>query len=281
VAHITTAIGIRLSAAQMSIIWPGLDLICKSCISRQRKGGIRYEYPFRTYPPPGGFNPGIFDQSIMEEILALWKKLRPKAKTGGRVQMNAIELRASIFAIRANLGFVRKALHEQRRLSQGAKTRFLLDTESYAKLKAKSELVILSLERHRKRANRLLKKSIDQNGYQALINAWTAHLRWMRLHIAYFKRWPPIIQGRKIQQQNTLDRLMHMAVYGIRDEGYEQPEGKELRRIMRLYVRSARRGREGMFTIPYLMKPDSNVYMNIHLAQFVIRRLTLKELPQS
>jgi hypothetical protein len=265
----------------MSIIWPGLDLVSRSYISRQRKGGIRYEYPFRTYPPPVGFNRGIFDQSLMEEILALWKQLRPKEKTGGRLQMTAIDLRASIFAIRAHLGFVRKARYDERRLGQGAKTRFLLDAESYAKLKAKSELVILSLERHMKRANRLLKKSIDQNEYHALINAWTAHLRWMRLHIAYFKRWSPIIQGRKIQQQNTLDWLMHMAGYGIRDEGYEQPESKELRRIMRLYVRSARRGREGMFTIPYLMKPNGNVYMNRHLAQFIIRRLTLKELRSS
>lgn len=111
------------------------------------------------------------------------------------------------------------------------------------------------------------------------MDAWTAHLRWMRLHITYFKRRPPIIKDRKIQQQKILDWLMHLAELGIRDEGYERPEGKDLRRIMRLFARSARRGREGLFTIPYLMKSNGSVILNRHLARFAIKRLTLKELP--
>jgi hypothetical protein len=279
VTHITTAIRIRLSAAQMSIIWPGLQLVIKSYISRQQKGGIRYEYPFRIYPPPDDFNRGRFDQHRMDEILALGARLRLKVKAGGRVQMNTLELRAAIFAIRANLDFVRKSRYDHRRFSLEAKARFLIDDESYGQLKAKSELVILSLERHMKRANRVLMKSIDREQYKAHMDAWTAHLHWMRLHIAYFKRRPPIIRDRKIQQQRILDWLMHMAGYGIRDEGYEQPESKELRRMMRLFARSARRGREGIFTIPYLMKSDGNVILNRHLARFVIKRLTLKELP--
>ena len=41
---ITTATRFRLSATQMSIIWPGLDLFIKSDVSRRTKGGIRYAY---------------------------------------------------------------------------------------------------------------------------------------------------------------------------------------------------------------------------------------------
>jgi len=54
----------------------------------------------------------------MDEISALRKRLHPKAKTGGRVQMDAIELRAVIFAIGANIDYVRKRRHDLRRESQ-------------------------------------------------------------------------------------------------------------------------------------------------------------------
>jgi hypothetical protein len=42
---------------------------------------------------------------MMDEIIGLWKRLRPRAKAGGRVQMDTIESRATIFAIRANIDF--------------------------------------------------------------------------------------------------------------------------------------------------------------------------------
>lgn len=150
-SFIATTISIRFSATQTAVIWPGLDLLTKSYISRQHKGGIRYEYPFRIYPPSGKFSRGKFDQNMMDEILALTSQLRPKAKTGGRVLINTIELRAAIFAIRVNLDFVRKNRNDHRSLSPKAKMRFLLDDESYSKLKIKSEQVILSLERIMKR----------------------------------------------------------------------------------------------------------------------------------
>src|ERR1019366_3245021 len=88
-----------------------------------------------------------FDQNLMDKILDLWKRLRPKAKAGGRVQMDTIELRATIFAIRANIDFARKLRHDHRRLDPETKARVLLDDESYDQLKIKSQRVICSLER--------------------------------------------------------------------------------------------------------------------------------------
>ena len=43
--HSTTAIRFRFSAAQMSVLWPGLDLITSLHKERNTKGGIRFEYP--------------------------------------------------------------------------------------------------------------------------------------------------------------------------------------------------------------------------------------------
>jgi hypothetical protein len=102
----------------MSVIWPGLNRLITSYTVRQSKRGVHYEYPFRVYPPPGGFNRGTFSQDNMNKIRALWKRLYPRSKTGGRVQMDAIELRAVIFAIGANIDDVRKRRHDLRRESQ-------------------------------------------------------------------------------------------------------------------------------------------------------------------
>jgi hypothetical protein len=279
VTKITNTIRFRLSAAQMSVIWPGLDLLFKSYAARQHKGGIRYEYPFRVYPPPGGFDRGKFDQNVMDKILDLWKRLRPKAKAGGRVKMDAIEIRAAIFAIRANIDSVRKRRYDLRRADTETRARFMIDDESFDQLKVRSQRVISSLERRMKQANRVLLKLVTREQHTALMNVWKAHLRWMRLHIAYFKPLPKIIRGRRIRQQREIDELMEMALRGLQKEGYVPPDVKELRRMVRLYVRSARRGREGDWTPRFLLGGSRNISYCWYLAQFILRRLELKELP--
>ena len=103
----------------------------------------------------------------------------------------------------------------------------------------------------------------------------------MRLHIVYFKPRPPIIRGRKIGQQAILDELMQMADHGIRNAGYQPPESEELRRIMRLYVSSARRWREGSYTVQFMMKNKTWFEATWYLFTFVIRRLDLEELSKS
>ncbi len=278
-SHITTATRFRLSASQMSIIWQGLDLVIKSYVARQTKGGIRYEYPFQVYPPPVGFLRGAFDRELMDLIIVLWKQLKPKAKTGGRVQMDAIELRAAIFGIRANIDFVRKRRHFHRRLSLETKARFGIDDASFDQLKIRSQRVIHTLERHMKRANRTLLSAVPRDAYGLLVHAWRMHLRWMWLHIAYFKPLPPVIGPRRIRQQRDLDELMKMTRYGLEREGYQSPDDIELRRMMRLYVRSARRGREGGRTAGFLLEHKNNVTARWFLAKFVLRRLDLKESP--
>lgn len=217
----------------------------------------------------------------MARIVALWKRLNPKAKVGGRVAMDAIELRATIFSIRAYVDSIRGRRHSRRRSSSKVKSLLLLDDESYDKLKVRSKRIIVTLERHLKRANRALQRSIPQSSFAALMRAWKAHLRWMRLHIAYFKPPPRVVRGRKLQQQRALDELMEMAEQAIRHEGFRPPDSKELRRMMRPYASSARRGREGEYSVPYTLKRKLFYSANLHLADFVLDRLKLKELPKS
>jgi hypothetical protein len=276
--YIATATRFRLSRSQMSVALPGLDRVIRSYNSRRRQGGSRNAYPFRIYPPPSGFDRGTFDREFMDMVVALGRRLYAKVKAGGRVQMDAIELRAGIFAIRANVDFYRQRRRYQRRLSPQEKIEVLLDDESFGRLKIRSQRVILTLERHMKRANRALAKSITPDRYAAIANAWKAHLLWMWLHIAYFKPMVRVIHGRRIQQQQTIDTLMKMAASGIRSEGYQPPDDKELRRIVRLYVRSARRGREGFYSAAYLLNHKQLFTMNRYIGQFVLDCLPLKEL---
>ena len=107
-------------------------------------------------PPPVGFPRGKFDRDLMDEIIGLWKRLKPKVKAGGRVQMDAIELRATIFSVRANLDYVRSRRYFYRCLRSEDKVVFRLDDESFDQLNIKSKRVIQTLERHVKRANRTL-----------------------------------------------------------------------------------------------------------------------------
>ncbi len=265
----------------MSTIWPGLNRLITFYIARQKKGGIRFEYPFRIYPPPAGFDRGTFSQAVMDKILALWKRLHPKAQTGGRVQMDTIELRTAIFAIRANLDFLRERWQAPQDLRPKSKSHDQIDRQSLHELKIKSQRVIRSLERHIKRANRALQKSITREEYVTLLDAWAAHLRWMGLRLTYFKHPRPVVHGLRLQKQKDLDELMEMARRGIRNAGFIPPKPKELRRLMRLFARSSRRWREGQNTVRYILDHKRHFSATWYLAQFVQSRLTLEALPKS
>jgi hypothetical protein len=280
VNHPTTAIRFRFSAAQMSVLWTGLDLLISLHKERNTKGGIRFEYPFRMYPPPAGFDRGAFDQEMMDEILALWERLRPISTTGGRMQMNAVELRAAIFAIRAHISFVRRRRNDSGK-RPGPKNEPPIDDQSIEQLKIESKRVIHSLERRMKRGNNALLKSATREEYAALMGRWRLHLRWMHLRLVWFKPLRPIILSGRIRQQQDLDELMKMAERGLKNAGYQPPEARELRRMMRLFARSARRFREGGYFVRTMLRNKTDFTNTWHLGQFVLDRLTLEEMKKS
>jgi hypothetical protein len=84
-----------------------------------------------------------------------------------------------------------------------------------------------------------------------------------------------------MQHQKDLDDMMRMAERGIRHRGYEPPAPKELRKLMRLYARSARRWREGICTVRFLLDGTRSLDWCFVLADFVFHRLELPESPES
>jgi len=269
---------LRLSLSQINILAPGIELLFRSHQHHQRTGASPFAYPFRIYPPPRGFDRGLYNQSFMDKTLKLWETLKTKSQNGRWVKVDTWELRAAVFAIRAHGEFIRLLRRQHRRKNREFKARLRIDDRSVALLKAKSHRVIHSLERHMKRANRALIKALGKERYAALMIAWKAHLRWMRLYIAYCKPWGKPLLGRRARQQKDIDDLMEMAKRGLRNAGYEPPEDRELRRLMRLYARYARSGRQGNWTIQFLLENKAAFSLKYHLAQFVIDRSNLKEL---
>ncbi len=289
VAQTNTAIRLRLSPAQIAILAPGIEMITRSYQDHQRTGTSPLSYPFRILPPPRGFDRGTFNQLFMDNLLVLGERLRTKAKTGKSVQTDTFQLRATVFAIRAYIDFVR-LLRRQERLKRSMKkvrlqligdARLPLDDRFIAQLKAKSQRVIRSLERHMKRANRTFIAASGREQYSALKNAWKAHLRWMRLHIAYCKPWSKPIPGLRKRQQQDLDDLIAMAKRGLRNARYQAPEENRLRQIIRLYARYARSGLQGHWTLGFMLANKASFTSTYYLAQFVIERSKLKELSKS
>jgi hypothetical protein len=308
---LTETIPIRLTPTQMSVIWPGLDLIVLAESSRRTKGSAHYEYPFRIYPKYPGFDRGHFHPELMNVIVSLWKRLRGREKRGGRIQVNDIELRAAVFAVRTTMAHFRKRDRGLRkRISLARETwrdsereslrkslaNVQVDIERYfalrkegvenarkqiaetARYSRRARQTISSLERHAKRANRLLRKRSTPAQYEALMQMWREHLRWMRLHLVYFAPPPPVWRPKRWRQRN-LDILTEMAIRGLKNEGYAPPEPVELRRVLRLYVRSSNRGRERLTnSVPEMLKYPDHFMSKWFLARWVISRTHVERL---
>lgn len=275
----STAVRFRLSRSQMSYIWPGLDLIAKEYSSHPAGKYRRFCYPFRLYPPASGFNRGKYNADLMSHVIEVRRRLRPKAYTGGRVQMDAIDIRAAILAIRVNLDWWRYLEHLRRKESNETKVALRVDRESLRRQKERGQRVIRSLERHMKRSNSWLLKEVGKECYDALMSAWRAHVRWIRLYLVYFKprRIGPA-SNRKLYQ-TILDEFERIARIAIAEEGYEPRDAKELRRVMRLFAVSLRRGRQYRMDIPYVLKYEDGYLVKPAMADFVLKRLKLKRLP--
>lgn len=311
----TDSVAIRLTPAQMSVIWPGLDFIVKAELKRRKSGTSPYCYPFSVYPPPGGFDRGTHHPAMMDLAIHLWKKLRGKQNRGGRVHLDSLEIRCAIFAVRVtgSLGrmrtrdFRKKIAQQKALMKQGygpidARLRqqlaaMKMTEESYLALlervglerereanqlrdrhRRHSRRTIDSLERHMKRANRRLLTDVGKTDYAAIVRNWQRHVRWMRLHLVYFKPWPPLVR-KKRRQQLVLDVLTEIAIRGFEYHRDPPPEPRELRRILRLYVRSSNRGREGRNSVPEILEYPNHFDSAWFLARWVSSRVRVEGRP--
>jgi len=273
------AISIRLTANQVSLIWSGLNEIVKSHSAWLGKKEPAFSYPFRLYPPPPEFDGGEFSPKFMELVLGVWKRLRSNVNCGGRFRVNTIEIRAAILGVRINMDRSRFKRNAARRHSNRAKDEEELDGASQKRLKDRTDRVIRALECHMKRANYRLRALISTPEYDTMMKQWLAHVRWMRLHFAYFKVRRSGVPGLKTAYQQALNDLTMIAVAGIQREGYKLPDPVQLRKIMRLYVAYTRRNRLP-YPVRYMLKNAKSIGVQYILCRFVEQRLSLVEIEQ-
>jgi len=209
---------VRLTKEQASVIWPGLDLIFQSYLIRSQTGRSSHIYPFGTYPLPYGYDTGSFSQEIMDRMRAFYDRLKPKARKGGRIQMDYIDLRVAILSVRVTVDFERERARKWRQCDDAAKRRLRVDRESIRRLEKKAQRVIKSLERKLKFANRRFLSRNSRYQYQSMSKQWSSHLRWIRFELAYSKPLPPITRGRKKWHQWLIDNLVALAEDVIRSE---------------------------------------------------------------
>lgn len=271
-----TAITLRLSRSQLAIIWPGLDLIVQNYLIRIRTGESPNSYPFRILPLPQGYDSGIWRQELMDRIVALWERLGPK-KAGGRVRMNFIELRAAVLSARITLKLRRVEAYGARQWNAATKRRFRLDRASIMKFEARTQRVIKSLERKMKQANRRFLSLNSQFDFRDQSKKWQAYVRWIRYRLAFFKSIRSLMGGQRKLYQLQIDILVQIATEALLAEGYEATAPRELRRVVRMYIHSSRRGRFGAFNHRFLIENPSDWIGRSRLADFIESRLQLKE----
>jgi hypothetical protein len=228
-------IGVRLTPSYLRLIGVGLHALVNSYLTHQETGSSIYSYNFRLHPlqdfPCPGKNPGTFGQTIMQGIVELWIRLKGKTKSRLRLRMNFVDLSACIFAVRIGREYERLVQEKKHKIREN--------------LEAKS--AIASLERQLKRARRAYAAENGESAYKEMRTRWFAHLRWMRMHLAYFRPRRIKTQPRLLQRM-IIDEACESAKAGILKRRYEPPPEKELRRLVRLYLRYVRRGRRGITT---------------------------------
>lgn len=272
------AVKLRLSPTQTQVIDKGLDFIAKAWIVSQQGRTTGTFYPFAIKPLPAGVNAGTFNQAIMDRILALWKRLAPKARTGGRMQMDWLELRIAIFACRSGLDLAR---YPESRVKHSVfkrrKRRSKSDPE-IARLAEKTRHVIACLEQHQKRATRLFKKTVDTSEFNIRAAEWKQHLHWIRLNLTFF-RTADLLFGHsplcKLRRR-IVRRLVEIAQKVLPMQGYDLPPERTIRQAVRLYTRDCRR-----FRIPprHLdLLTGAATYMDqVLLAEYIAEKLNLKK----
>jgi hypothetical protein len=273
----STAVKVRLSKDQVSMIWPGLNYIIGQNMAREQSGQLVTCYPFRVLPLPPGFDSGTFSAQMMDRIRQLGAKIQPIKITGGEVRLDEFELRAAIFSARTAVNLERYGIRLDRKKGTDAKRRVADAKLALKKEALRKKRVVEFLEKALKRANRLFKSAVGPERSASQSKEWQSHLKWIEFHLTYFQ---PVLRpgtGRLERRRAWLDTLEQIAKAAIVDQGYELPDPENLRAVVRQFLDYSLRGRIGEYNHMFMAANKDSSVAQLKLLDFVKERLLLKE----
>jgi hypothetical protein len=110
-----------------------------------------------------------------------------------RLHWNTIQIRAVIFATRIYVDYLHFKIREQeKKRKQRANLPWPSETDKVQqhhvdRARHSSARTIKLLDKHLKRATRLLRRRAGESEYQLILSRWKRHLTWARIYLVYFR----------------------------------------------------------------------------------------------
>jgi hypothetical protein len=272
------SVSLRLSPSQAGVISEGLDFLASTWGLKQRGRNPGTTYPFLNKPLAPGKTAGTFSQSIMDRVVALRDRMKPKVGAGGRMQMGWLELRIATYACRVALDQARHPLSIHQTKVLRSRSGRPKSHPEVAALARKTRETIKCLERHQKKATRLYKTTVSDTDFSASIGEWKQHLRWMRMHLAFFREGEVLRAGPSLEKnyRKTARKILEITLEALDMEGYQLPPTKEVREAVRTYLRYCRRGRIAHLHFTPILRSGGTYNERVALGEYIATRLRLR-----
>jgi hypothetical protein len=245
------SVRLRLSRRDIRLMLPALRRIVaadrlwieQGRIARAAEDPHFYQQPVRT---------GLYTTEGMRPFSELLKKMDGRGASV-RIRVTTFELCAGAIAVRQTLKAVRHrhvpAFDDNHR--------------------AAAKLVLARLEKFRRRARRLFESRRGVQEYAAAAKLWRNILQWVRSEFLWCKcrrsrGWTRLLRWRR----SVVDRCVALAADGLMRRSIHPPSPRELRRLVRRALRSARRRKTGLAIRSIITDPAAGADF---LADFAIR----------
>jgi len=249
---LSSSLQLRLSPQDRQLIVAGLGYIAANHYFWANKVPVAGTRPDLSW---ASADKGKYNQDFLESMLALHARLA-SAKADVRVRVTGTyQVAALMLAARVAL---RRHQHGHGKLDIG-------------RIDWRTERLLGRLEMVRKRAKRAEIKRSGMDSYRESAKEWRSFVRWIRLH---FLDCPCLLKRRLLTPTHHRRAIINQLVQWTRAELIDReeplPPERELRRLVRLFLRYVRRGRRG-WGLRYLL--DDQIFAASQIATFVQIRM--------